>query len=184
MCRRRPAKAVPELLNASHIIPWSKDIARRADPCNGIALYDRAFDRGLITFDESFSLMLSDRLKSREKNQEFPTLLQQAFLAMEGERLHLPRRFKPDPAVFRIINIIQNLEEELEEGYSFSISSISSNCSTCGTYSKFSIGSNCGTCSNNSEGKSRGLGLRWRGAIRVRSTTGQAGGQCSVKPTN
>ena len=93
--------AVPELLNASHLIPWSKDIARRADPCNGIALnalYDRAFDRGLITFDESFRLVLSDRLKARKKDQEFPILLEQAFLAVEGQPLHLPKRFKPDPA--------------------------------------------------------------------------------------
>ena len=92
--------AVPELLNASHIIPWSKDIARRADPCNGIALnalYDRAFDRGLITFDESFRLVLSERLKARKKDQEFPTLLQQAFHDIEGHPLHLPTRFKPDP---------------------------------------------------------------------------------------
>ncbi len=92
---------IPELLNASHIIPWSKDIARRADPSNGIALnalYDRAFDRGLITFDESFCLMLSERLKCREKNREFPALLQQAFHAVEGQPLNLPTRFKPDPA--------------------------------------------------------------------------------------
>ena len=96
--------AVPELLNASHIIPWSKDIARRADPCNGIALnvlYDRAFDRGLITFDEPFRLVLSDRLKSRRKKEEFPILLQQAFLALEGEPLHLPTRFKPDQAALK-----------------------------------------------------------------------------------
>ena len=99
-----PGTAVPELLTASHIIPWSKDIARRADPCNGIALnalYDRAFDRGLITFDESFRLVLSDRLKARKKDQEFPILLEQAFLAVEGRPLHLPKRFKPDPAALK-----------------------------------------------------------------------------------
>ena len=30
--------AIPELLNASHIIPWSENTARRADPRNGLAL--------------------------------------------------------------------------------------------------------------------------------------------------
>lgn len=48
--------ALPDLLNASHIVPWKTDTARRADPRNGIALnalYDRAFDRGLITFDDA-----------------------------------------------------------------------------------------------------------------------------------
>ena len=41
----------PELLVASHIVPWSVDKAVRLDPRNGIclnALHDRAFDKGLI----------------------------------------------------------------------------------------------------------------------------------------
>lgn len=44
---------LPELIHASHIIPWADNVPRRADPTNGIALnvlHDRAFDRGLITF--------------------------------------------------------------------------------------------------------------------------------------
>lgn len=92
--------AVPQLLNASHIIPWQKDTKRRADPCNGIALntlYDRAFDRGLITFDESLRMVLSDRLKGRKKNQEIPPLLKQSFHDLEGTALRLPKRFVPDP---------------------------------------------------------------------------------------
>jgi predicted restriction endonuclease len=39
------------MLNASHIIPWSIDEKRRADPGNGLALcafHDRAFERGII----------------------------------------------------------------------------------------------------------------------------------------
>jgi putative restriction endonuclease len=42
---------IPELLNASHIIPWSKDEANRVNPRNGLclnAIHDRAFDRGLL----------------------------------------------------------------------------------------------------------------------------------------
>ena len=42
---------VPELLNASHIIPWSKDEANRMNPRNGLclnAIHDRAFDRGFF----------------------------------------------------------------------------------------------------------------------------------------
>lgn len=47
----------PELLRASHIIPW-KDCAtesERLDVYNGLllsALWDAAFDRGLVTFDD------------------------------------------------------------------------------------------------------------------------------------
>jgi len=59
----------PELLRASHIIPW-KDCttdAERLDVYNGLllsALWDAAFDRGLVTFDgegrPEFSPVLSD----------------------------------------------------------------------------------------------------------------------------
>jgi hypothetical protein len=87
---------VPELLNASHIIPWKDNITRRADPRNGIvlnALYDRAFDRGFITFDKSLHVVVSERLKGND-----PPLFQQySLLKIEGQPLHLPYRFTPDP---------------------------------------------------------------------------------------
>jgi putative restriction endonuclease len=89
--------AVPELLNARHIIPWKMDIGRRADPRNGIALnvlYDRAFDRGLITFDESLRVVVSSRLKCGDP----PVLQREALVAVEGCPLRLPNRFAPDPA--------------------------------------------------------------------------------------
>ena len=43
--------AQPELLIASHIIPWSVNEKERLNPSNGIclnALHDKAFDSGLI----------------------------------------------------------------------------------------------------------------------------------------
>jgi putative restriction endonuclease len=43
--------AIPQLLVASHIIPWSEDVSRRAYPTNRIALnalYDTTCDRHLI----------------------------------------------------------------------------------------------------------------------------------------
>jgi putative restriction endonuclease len=89
--------AFPELLNASHIVPWNKDKERRADPRNGIALntlYDRAFDRGLITFDESLRLVVSSRLKKGHQ----PALQRANFVELEGKGLRQPYRFAPDPA--------------------------------------------------------------------------------------
>ena len=59
----------PELLRASHIVPWSEctDDAQRLDVHNGLllsALWDAAFDRALVTFDDDgkpeFSPKLSD----------------------------------------------------------------------------------------------------------------------------
>ena len=55
-----------ELLVASHIIPWSKDEKERLNPENGIclsSLYDKAFDKGLISFTNDNQVLFSLRLK-------------------------------------------------------------------------------------------------------------------------
>jgi len=86
----------PELLIASHIIPWAKAVDRRADPCNGLALsalHDRAFDRGLITVDDALSLVISPRLKTKQPNPVIRT----AILEFEGKQLSKAERFAPDP---------------------------------------------------------------------------------------
>jgi hypothetical protein len=88
--------AVPDLLNASHIIPWKVSVERRADPRNGIALnalYDRAFDRGLITFDTSLRVVLSRRLRTADA----PPLHRHVLLGLDGRKLRPPKRFAPDP---------------------------------------------------------------------------------------
>ncbi|HPF22364.1 MAG TPA: HNH endonuclease [Hyphomonas sp.] len=57
----------PSLLRASHIIPWSEceSDAERLDVHNGLllsALWDAAFDRALVTFDDEGRPQLSARL--------------------------------------------------------------------------------------------------------------------------
>jgi hypothetical protein len=87
--------AVPELLTASHIISWSENIERRADPCNGIALnalHDRAFDRGLITFDDDFRVVVSPHLATAEIGE----CHEHALRGIAGQVLKLPHRFHPD----------------------------------------------------------------------------------------
>lgn len=87
--------AIPDLLVASHIIPWAKDETRRADPTNGIALnalYDKAFDRHLISFDENFALILSEKIKKKSNDK----IIQKYFLDFEGKELEMPYRFLPD----------------------------------------------------------------------------------------
>ncbi len=88
--------AVPQLLIASHIIPWSENENRRADPTNGLclnALHDKAFDRHLITFDEDYRLVVSIFLRKNDV-PEFQTV---NFAKFEGATLTLPHRFAPDP---------------------------------------------------------------------------------------
>lgn len=57
----------PALLRASHIIPWSEctDDAQRLDVHNGLllsALWDAAFDRALVTFDDDGNPLFSPHL--------------------------------------------------------------------------------------------------------------------------
>lgn len=85
---------VPSLVVASHIIPWAVDVERRADPTNGLllnALFDRAFDQGLITFDEGY------RLRCARVLRQEPTDSRRLLLDHEGAPLRLPQRTPPDP---------------------------------------------------------------------------------------
>lgn len=88
--------ALPELIIASHIIPWSESVERRADPTNGIALnalYDRVFDKGFITFSDDYKVLVSKELKDEVKS-----LSNQQILDIDGTKLNLPSRFQPDRA--------------------------------------------------------------------------------------
>lgn len=85
--------AVPSLNVASHIIPWASNEARRTDPTNGLllsALVDRAFDRGLVTFDEESRLVCGRQLRA-------PTAKATALLSLQGIALRTPEKFRPDP---------------------------------------------------------------------------------------
>lgn len=81
--------AVRELLIASHILPWGSHISERLNIRNGLSLsrlHDAAFDRGLVTFDNSLPLVLSPRLKT-----ELPQrAVAENFGAYEGPPLNLP----------------------------------------------------------------------------------------------
>lgn len=84
---------IPELLVASHIIPWAQDEPNRMNPRNGLclnALHDRAFDKGIITISESFEVIVSKRVR------KIPVEKAKIILDYEGFKVKLPRRFKPD----------------------------------------------------------------------------------------
>jgi hypothetical protein len=88
------------LLNASHIIPWNVSVERRADPRNGIALnalYDRAFDRGLFTFDDSLRVIVSKKLRGGLTDARQTCSLDQ----LAGSELQMPERFRPSVDAIR-----------------------------------------------------------------------------------
>lgn len=65
---------IPELLLASHIIPWSQNEKERLNPENGIclsALYDKAFDKGLIGINQKHEILLSTSLKTKKETSFF-----------------------------------------------------------------------------------------------------------------
>lgn len=85
---------IPDLLVASHIIPWSANENERLNPENGICLsnlYDKAFDEGLIGITEQFSVVISKDLK-KNTNKDY---YQKYFAELENKKLLLPIRYLP-----------------------------------------------------------------------------------------
>lgn len=89
---------MPQLLLASHIIPWSdkKHKQERLNPCNGIclsALYDKAFDKGLITFSpDDYTVCLSSALRENETKKYY----NQHFGCIIGRKISLPAEYLPN----------------------------------------------------------------------------------------
>ena len=70
---------IPDLLVASHILPWVDFPKERLNPRNGLCLsahFDRAFDRGLISFDDKIRLTLSPLLKRYPPNDSIESILE------------------------------------------------------------------------------------------------------------
>jgi len=83
-----------ELLIASHIMPWGKDEKNRLNPMNGLllnALHDKAFENGLITIAEDYSIKVSSLLKKKNVSES----IMQNFIDFDGKQIHLPDKFLP-----------------------------------------------------------------------------------------
>jgi putative restriction endonuclease len=84
--------SIPDLLVASHIVPWAVDIKNRMNPCNGLclnALHDKAFDKGFITITLGFEVKVSDKLKKGHSESN-------GFLiSFDAKKITLPQRFFP-----------------------------------------------------------------------------------------
>jgi len=87
--------SMPELLVASHIVPWAKDEKNRLNPHNGLCLnpiHDKAFDKGLITVTRDYKIKVS---KSFEKKQ-IDNALTDLILKYDNAPLIVPDKFMPD----------------------------------------------------------------------------------------
>lgn len=87
--------AAPALLRASHIVPWALSPERRLDPRNGLclnALHDAAFDRGLMTVDESGCVLYAGSLWQADHSDEAVALLRM----FDRAKIRDPQRLQPD----------------------------------------------------------------------------------------
>ncbi|WP_431243786.1 HNH endonuclease [Flavobacterium sp. P21] len=85
---------IPELLYASHIIPWSKNEEHRLSPENGIcfsALYDKAFDKGLIGVSTNHEIILSDTIKKKKETDFF----YKYFKSIENQKIVIAQKYLP-----------------------------------------------------------------------------------------
>ena len=84
--------SIPDLLVASHIIPWAIDKKNRMNPCNGLclnALHDKAFDAGFISISTEYTLLISNVIKKSS------IINHRCFLPYEGKKIDLPQKFLP-----------------------------------------------------------------------------------------
>jgi len=85
---------IPDLLVASHIIPWSANEQERLNPENGIcfsSLYDKAFDTGYIGLSEKFELLISTTLKKYQKEDYYSKY----FAPLNGTKINMPKKYTP-----------------------------------------------------------------------------------------
>ena len=85
---------VPEVLRASHILPWAEYKEHRMNPENGLCLsatYDSAFDRNLISLDDRFQIVLSSALRDHYSS----SAVDRYFRKLEGKKINLPSKFLP-----------------------------------------------------------------------------------------
>jgi putative restriction endonuclease len=95
--------SVTELLNASHIVPWSVDVKNRTNPRNGLclnAIHDRAFDCGLLTVTPDLRVKISRKAKKKSSDVGTRELL----LRYDDASISLPRHFAPEPEFLKYHN--------------------------------------------------------------------------------
>ncbi|AFJ07482.1 possible restriction endonuclease [Prevotella intermedia] len=86
---------IPELLVASHIVPWAENHKERLNPGNGICLsmlWDKAFDRGLISIMPDYTIVFSEHIRNCSDKEFYKS----NFANIEGTKIHLPNKYLPN----------------------------------------------------------------------------------------
>ena len=109
--------SIPNLLIASHIIPWKRDAQNRLNPQNGLclnALHDRAFDQGLITITTDYKVLLSKYFEKIINEQSYINFFQK----YNHCSIILPYRFLPSKKFleYHNENIFKHSQEQIVYG--------------------------------------------------------------------
>lgn len=86
--------SLPDLLVASHIIPWHQNEELRLNPGNGLclnALHDKAFDRGLITVSPDYKIIVSSKIQESDTSDS----INDYFMKFHNKNIFLPDKFSP-----------------------------------------------------------------------------------------
>lgn len=86
--------SIPDLLVASHIVPWSIDKKNRTNPHNGLCLnsiHDKAFDKGFVTVTPDFRIKISKCLDSYSNDES----VRNFFMKYDNQPIILPDKFLP-----------------------------------------------------------------------------------------
>ena len=87
-----------DLIQASHIVDWSKDEENRTNPQNGLCLnilFHKAYDENLLGISPDYEIFISERFfGERLKDVDQGTI--DYIRSFDHQKLILPRRFYPD----------------------------------------------------------------------------------------
>jgi putative restriction endonuclease len=86
---------IPELLIASHILPWSENEKERLNPRNGLCLnglHDKAYENGLVSITPDYEIRISSALLSASDTNE---ALKNYFQAYDKKKILVPKKFVP-----------------------------------------------------------------------------------------
>ncbi len=86
---------IPQLLVASHIVPWASDVALRMNPRNGLCLcgtHDRAYECGLLQIKRTYTMRVVVPAKHHTVSAVIDWLLK-----FDGKSIQMPQRWLPDP---------------------------------------------------------------------------------------
>ena len=85
---------IPQLVEACHIVDWSKDTINRTNPKNGLcmnAFFHKAYDKHLLAITPDMSIIISDELLQPSIEESFVSYLKK----INGRKILTPNKFMP-----------------------------------------------------------------------------------------